>query len=1642
MNSNGNYNNNNVNNSYGVRPALHLNLSSAALGAAGTKLKNPENVTTTYDGNAHTLANEYKANSKQISWYNKKYYEHENNYVTVTPQGTLINANESGYWVKVEIQQNWIDDVYADVEQKAIKENWNDAEKAEQKERRRPRFTGDPDTTDSAHMESDTVRWFKFIINRKEVTVNKPTYNVNTGVFVAPSFANPNEMPVDPPTLATRFTGTILATGATYDEIDVLPQKRGNYTAQAILVNSATDKTEYAGNYKIKNASEIKCEVQINRSRLTIVAAAETRKAYSGDKLTFALSGYSSDWTQNAELILPSGMTLEGNDTDGWRLAATDAGEYTVTAALKDKAGEWCWNTDNFSEEIIADQTFQVTVTRKTLAVDFTSTSGIFLLQKGADVKFGALPSNAATRDTVTLTLEYVNSDNLNAKISVPSGTLDASALAPGEYQLIATLSDGAATGNKNYSLEGGDARQNFTVSAKNIEINSVNWQYSQNNGLPTPIAGGAGASASSPVAVTYNGSAFVFALNTDNLSAAGVKVDASYGTNGYINSSQTNATTSAVAVSVRLVPAEEGFAFNDPTTEKPLDQQYKDFTIYVTVNKANVDFSNVVWSADELEFNAVNQQVTIVSGFPSFLTPVYGHPSATNVNSYTTRVNGVTVSNQTVAANYNVPTSAQLAADSNLSHDWKIIKKKITVTWSTTQETGTGGNVIFLPTVSDNSAGAIVYSYWNDARDKEMTLDEIFKEYSQTETRQYWVCASLKPANAGGTAFNETNCVLLEGTTDVSDTGSFQPFQTGENKTPVRVGIQQNSVVYNGSAQPVTLEFQGGNLTINDFKVTYKMKDGSAYGMDETKAPTNAGEYKVVIALNNGQTGQYAITGQCEFDYTIEKFTYDISGMKWIDTENNNEEYTEPYIYGLNVHHNLSFVGDDVDGLTVNYSTDTEQYQQGQDAGSYTVEVEFDVRDKLNYNVPDNISITWEILPFTPDLSAVTWNYHTDSPFVFSIVNGTPVKYKAYLTGIPEGMEELIVYGDDTGEYSDAGSHVTTFSINETHANRKNYGELVFGSGLNNRLVWEIKPLTIDKATQRQTETFRAEGFTFEEITNLPEDFAQYFDVQVLDSADEDLAQTEGTWKFSDVDRYRVLIQFKQGMNKNSGGTTDNVKWSDNARGAYQITFTIEKLVFAVSGWVDGDENSRAELDAEADVVTEIEKYFDYVIKLKDSDEDLGANAVLAYETVYTIALKLKEEYSGNVAVTYMGNEVETTTPYAFQTGPDPLADPPENFYKKPTATELRVEYRYTGKEIAFKLGSWFVSSVMEIKSGDMSATDEGEYQVLVGFRKGSLSAWGDENNPDVSAVTVTFVISSTAKAADKFVLTEAAASSHPFKFQYGDFSEENAPEEYEYDADKLLYITRLTVEDTLSNLLACFDNAEDIKVYDATGAAITDMTKALATGYTLRIMDGDTIVNMLTLSVWGDNTGDGRVNTLDMARTNAHMGGTQKLTPEQILASDVTGDGKVNTLDMARVNAHMAGRVNIFEGYVIGSGARNAVKSVNVTSTEVERSEIDFSTPLITFATVEMTEADINTVEMTEETFAYHVISSAVEKSESDEKISRIACGSLEMTDSNVISSETNEVSEVEKSEIGTIPYEMMKRRYALCLNRRDMI
>ncbi len=63
------------------------------------------------------------------------------------------------------------------------------------------------------------------------------------------------------------------------------------------------------------------------------------------------------------------------------------------------------------------------------------------------------------------------------------------------------------------------------------------------------------------------------------------------------------------------------------------------------------------------------------------------------------------------------------------------------------------------------------------------------------------------------------------------------------------------------------------------------------------------------------------------------------------------------------------------------------------------------------------------------------------------------------------------------------------------------------------------------------------------------------------------------------------------------------------------------------------------------------------------------------------------------------------------------------------------------------------------------------------------------------------------------------------------------------------------------------------------------------------------------LKINLLGDINGDGKVNTIDVARANAHASGITILSDYSFDCADKNCDGKVNTIDVALINAHAKG-------------------------------------------------------------------------------------------------------------------------------------
>ncbi len=96
-------------------------------------------------------------------------------------------------------------------------------------------------------------------------------------------------------------------------------------------------------------------------------------------------------------------------------------------------------------------------------------------------------------------------------------------------------------------------------------------------------------------------------------------------------------------------------------------------------------------------------------------------------------------------------------------------------------------------------------------------------------------------------------------------------------------------------------------------------------------------------------------------------------------------------------------------------------------------------------------------------------------------------------------------------------------------------------------------------------------------------------------------------------------------------------------------------------------------------------------------------------------------------------------------------------------------------------------------------------------------------------------------------------------------------------------------------------FENIED-----GTYTLIVSKTNHVKREYTVVVSDGTAVTQDLKIHLKGDINGDGKVNSIDVARANAHARSVTALTGYELACADVTGDGKANSIDVAKMNAH----------------------------------------------------------------------------------------------------------------------------------------
>ncbi len=110
-----------------------------------------------------------------------------------------------------------------------------------------------------------------------------------------------------------------------------------------------------------------------------------------------------------------------------------------------------------------------------------------------------------------------------------------------------------------------------------------------------------------------------------------------------------------------------------------------------------------------------------------------------------------------------------------------------------------------------------------------------------------------------------------------------------------------------------------------------------------------------------------------------------------------------------------------------------------------------------------------------------------------------------------------------------------------------------------------------------------------------------------------------------------------------------------------------------------------------------------------------------------------------------------------------------------------------------------------------------------------------------------------------------------------------------------------------TASEIIAQFENT-NVAVYDASGNKVASDV-VCGTGYTVKLLSGNIVVDSLTIVVMGDVDGSSKVDTTDYLRIKAKFNGTYELENEQFIAGDVCEDGTIDTTDYLRIKGVFVG-------------------------------------------------------------------------------------------------------------------------------------
>lgn len=237
----------------------------------------------------------------------------------------------------------------------------------------------------------------------------------------------------------------------------------------------------------------------------------------------------------------------------------------------------------------------------------------------------------------------------------------------------------------------------------------------------------------------------------------------------------------------------------------------------------------------------------------------------------------------------------------------------------------------------------------------------------------------------------------------------------------------------------------------------------------------------------------------------------------------------------------------------------------------------------------------------------------------------------------------------------------------------------------------------------------------------------------------------------------------------------------------------------------------------------------------------------------------------------------------------------------------EQTVTITYNGKTATFiiTVNAKELVSITVKKNPDKQKYTQGESldttgMVIVGYYNNGTSAeltdytvsGYDANTPGIQYLTVAYGKQTTTIAVEVEKKAPQTVTSDQYTVSNGQ-------------------ISKISTGTKASQLLGGLDDDQNVKVFSGDRELPADTV--VGTGMTVKLMDGNNVVQTLTVVVTGDTNGDGKSTVTDMLAVKSHLLKKSNLSGAPAQAADTSKDGGISITDFIQIKAAILGKGTI---------------------------------------------------------------------------------------------------------------------------------